>query len=248
MTDMKRLARSRRKESHSRATVLGTLPIDLAPKERARLFGGLEAFVNTGDSQQQYQSLSKQWPTFWAEDQSPTAWLPGEHSKFLDYRDKLRRLWRGSLDEQEQLSVVAYLLGLISSEEANSLFFTGPEALAELWFQRPNKPLANSAVSTSHSIVLPVWGSIGVRFFARGDFEAALWVLFRESWRARICGQCKRFFIAEKAAGKYCSSECYGAAKRGHRLDWWNKAGKIKRAQKVRLSGKRLTAPHRRKK
>ena len=212
---------------------MGTLPIDLAPKERARLFGGLQALVNTGDSLGDYQHLSKQWPTFWPDgSQLSTAWLPQEHSKFLNYREKLRQLWSGSLEEQQRIGAVAYLLGLINSEEAESLFFTGPEALAELWFNRPNKSPSSSIVSTSAPVLLPVWGSIDVRFFARGDFEAALWALFRESWRARICGQCKHFFIADKAAQKYCSTNCNGAAKRGQRLSWWNKAGTIKRAQR----------------
>ena len=245
---MNRLAQSQSKNTGARTSVLGTLPIDLAPKERARLFGGLQSLVNTGDSLEHYKTLSKQWPTFWPDGSHLSrAWLPEEHSNFLDYRDKLRQLWSAPQGEQ-QIGVVAYLLGLISSEEADSLFFTGPEALAELWFRRPNKPSSSSAVSTLHSIVLPLWGSIDVRFFARGDFEAALWALFRESWRARRCSQCQGYFIADKVAQKYCSTRCTGQAKRGQRLAWWNKAGKIKRAQKVGLSRKRLTAPRRRKK
>jgi hypothetical protein len=245
---MKRLAQSRSKSTGSRASVLGTLPIDLAPEEKAHLFGGLDALVNTGDFQQDYLALSRHSPSFWPGPQLSTAWSPEAHSEFLDYRDKLRQLWSGSLAEQEQISVVAYLLGLISSEEAKYLFFTGPEALAELWFQRSNKPLSNSTVATSHSIVLPVWGRIEVRFVARGDFEAALWALFRESWRARVCGQCKRYFIADKAAQKYCGTRCFGEAKRGQRLRWWNKAGKIKRSQKAGLSRKVFSTPRRRKK
>jgi len=244
---MNRLSQSGKAKRCPQPTVLGARPIDLAPKKRAHLFGGLEKLVNTGDSQQQYQSLSKQWPSFWPEGpESPTAWLPEEHSNFRNYRDKLRQLWSGSLNEQQQLGTVAYLLGLISSEEADSLFFTGPEALAELWFRRPNKPSAGSAVSTLHSIVLPLWGSIDVRFFARGDFEAALWALFRESWRARICGQCQRYFIADKAAQAYCSTRCYGEAKRGQRLAWWNKTGKIRRAQEGSSSRKKHPRKRRR--
>jgi hypothetical protein len=230
---MNRLAQSRTKRTQSQTTVLGTLPIDLAPKERARLFQGLQAVVNTGDSEQDYQATAKQWPTFWPEGRKSTAWSTLQRPKFIDYRDRLRSLWGESLKNQHQrLGTVAYLLGLINSEEADSLFFTGPEALAELWFSRANKPSSMAAVSTSHSLILPVWGSVEVRFVARGDFEAALWALFRESWRARTCAQCKRYFIAEKPAQTYCSNRCYGDAKRGQRLAWWNKAGKIKRAQR----------------
>jgi hypothetical protein len=230
---MNRLARSRTKRTHLQTTVLGTLPIDLAPKERARLFQGLEAVVNTGDSEQDYQATAKQWSTFWPAGPQDLPWATEQRSNFLDFRNKLRSLWSGSLENQhKQLGTVAYLLGLINAEEAESLFITGPEALVELWFSRSNKSSSSSAVSSSHSIVLPVWGSVEVRFVARGDFEAALWTLFRESWRARTCSQCKRYFIAEKPAQTYCSTRCYGDAKRGRRLAWWNKAGKIKRAQK----------------
>src|SRR6266849_335543 len=228
---MNSLAQGRRKKTRPRPTILRTLPIDLAPKGRARLFAGLQALVNVDDSMPGYEALSQQWPTFWPEGHQESDWLRQQHPKFIDYRDKLRRLWSGKLDET-QLGVIAYLLGLITSEEVDSLFFTGPEGLAELWFHRADKPSSSGAVSSSHSLILPVWGSIEVRFIARGDFEAALWALFRESWRARVCGQCERYFIAEKGAQKYCRTGCYGDAKRGQRMAWWNETGKIKRAQR----------------
>src|SRR5437763_11090206 len=119
-TCMNRLARSRTKSTPSQATGLGMLPIGLAPKERARLFGGLEALVNTGDSLDDYQELSRHSPKFWPGD-SKSAWNPQEHATFIKYRDQLRELWRGSLDEQKRMGAVAFLLGLITSEEVDYL-------------------------------------------------------------------------------------------------------------------------------
>src|SRR5260370_34183604 len=174
MTCMNRLAQSRRKERQTRPTILGTVPTGLAPKESASLMAGLEAFVNTGDSPDEYQKMSKQWPAFWPGD-SQSAWNAHEHAAFIEYRDKLRALWGGSLNEHQRLGTVAYLLGLITSEEVNSLWFSGPEALAELLFRRPNRPSRHGALSTS--VILPLWGTVAVRFFARGHFEKALWVL-----------------------------------------------------------------------
>lgn len=208
-------------------TILGTLPIDLAPSEMGRLFNGLEAVVNCGDSLNEYQNLSKGHASFWPSDPG-RAWNPKDHASFIEYRDQLRALWNGSLNEEQRPSTVAYLLGLIDSEEFHTLWLSGPEALFELWAARSTKA-TNSTVSISHSFILPVWGNVGLRFYAQGDFEAALWALFRESWRARVCGQCKRYFIAAKAAQRYCSTKCYGAAKREQRLTWWNKTGSLRR-------------------
>jgi hypothetical protein len=225
---MHRLAQSRQKNGPSPSTILGTFPNDLAIPERERLFAGLEALVNVGDDPGDYQDFLRAWPGFWAND--PRSQQEG---RFKEYRDKLRDLWSGSLrEEQRRLSVVAYLLGLIDAEEVKSLWFSGPEAVFELMLRRPNEPSSASTAVFSQCAILPLWGSVEVRFLPRGDLEKALWVLFRESWRAKICGQCRSYFIADKPAQTYCSPACNGAAKKGQRLAWWNKAGKMKRAQR----------------
>jgi hypothetical protein len=226
---MKRLAQSRQKKTQLPTTILGTLPIDLAPKERGRLFEGLQAVANTGDSEQEYTTVAKRWPSFWPRGSEELAWSSQLHTNFLFYRDNLRLLWRGSFSSKyQQLGAIAYLLGLTTSEEADT-FLQGPDALLERLIRSTNKPSSSGSVSSSQSIILPLWGSMEFQFVSRGDFEAALWVLFRESWRARICGQCKHYFIADRPAQIYCSTRCNGEAKKEQRLAWWNKSGAIRR-------------------
>ena len=207
------------------ALILGMLPSGLTGKEKARLFAGLETFANAGDSPQDYQTLAAQRPTFWPRNPSSgTAWPPNEHDKFLDYRDALRRLWQGDAgeqglaEEQQLLGDLAYLLGLMTRDELRTTFFADRQAVEESWSER--------------SVILPVWGSPDVRYVARGDFESALWLLSRESWRAKVCRQCRRYFVAKKPAQSYCSKVCYAKAKRSQQLEWWNRAGKLMRATK----------------
>jgi hypothetical protein len=206
----------------SKPTILGMFPNDLARSELQRLFGGLEALINVGDDPGDYHHFIRAWPGFWTNDRS--------QKKFKEYRNRLRELWSGSLEEQQRLGAVAFLLGLIDSEEVKSLWLSGPDAIFELMLGR-KAPSVGAGVF-SQCAILPLWGSVELRFLARGDLEKALWVLFRESWRAKRCGQCQRYFIADKPAQTYCSPACNGEAKKGQRLTWWNKVGKMKRTQR----------------
>jgi hypothetical protein len=226
-------------------TILGLLPNDLAPAERARLFGGLEAFVNGGDTPQDFNSLASQWPTFWPHDideggnPNRLNWSLSAHPLFLDYRDKLRKVWEGD-PEARLSSVLAYLLGIVRINEFMSAEYVLDVDAA--WFGRELDSTHRAwqsllqthpeALQAPHSMAFPQWGLGNLRYLPRTDFEQALWLLCQENWRARVCGQCKRYFIADKAAQKYCSTRCYGQAKRGQRLEWWNSVGKIKRSQK----------------
>jgi hypothetical protein len=201
--------------------------------------------VNADDTKGSYRDLASQWPTFWPHDIGDTRnddrlnWSPDAHTLFLDYRNKLRKVWAGDA-ETRLSSVLAYLLGIISIDE-----LMGREYVLDvdaLWFEAERSATARAwqllqkshpgATIGPHSMVFPLWGLGNLCYLPRSDFENALWLLCQENWRARVCCECKRYFIADKAARRYCSTGCYGAAKRGQRLAWWNKAGKIKRAQK----------------
>jgi hypothetical protein len=221
----------------STATILGMIPNGLAPHEKARLFAGLESFVNAGDGLEDYHALAVQCPTFWPHNAGALDWLPKAHAMFLDYRDKLRKIWSGDPEAQGS-GVLAYLLGLIGPIEFAGMEYTIDVDM--IWFARERKASLDAYKSllqshpervwTSHSMVFPVWGQTNFHYFPRGDFETAMWVLFGDSWRARICGQCKRYFIADKPAQGYCSTRCYGDAKRGQKREWWKTAGKMRRA------------------
>jgi hypothetical protein len=53
------------------------------------------------------------------------------------------------------------------------------------------------------------------------DFQRALFLLFRESWRARVCEKCNMKFIARRSALKYCSKECVGEMQKELKRKWW---------------------------
>jgi hypothetical protein len=172
------------------------------------------------------------------------------HGLFLDYRNKLRKLWGGDPEAQAS-AVLPYLLGIIGPTE-----FIGREYVLDVdaeWYERERKALSDAyhnfkmasrphleimEAAVFHSIVFPVWGQANFHYLPKGDFESALWVLSCEGWRARVCGQCKRYFIADKPAQTYCSTRCHGDAKRGQKLAWWRSTGKIRRTQKSVNSAK----------
>ncbi|MBV9481922.1 MAG: hypothetical protein JO249_14380 [Acidobacteria bacterium] len=233
------------KTSRDQLSILGLPTNDLAPEKKEWLFAGLDAFVNTGETTEDYRRLASQWWTFWphsirdGETVDDLDWSPAAHGLFLDYRDKLRKVWKAD-PEARFSSVLAYLLGIIGRDELLRLEYVldvDPE-----WFAREAVATRQawqtlmqshpSATMSSHSMAFPLWGLGNLLYIHNTDFERALWVLSQENWRARVCGQCGRHFIANKAAQRYCSTRCFGEAKRGQRLAWWNKAGKIKRSQK----------------
>jgi hypothetical protein len=69
------------------------------------------------------------------------------------------------------------------------------------------------------------------------DFQEAVWCFFREFWRARVCRQCMRFFIADKSAQSYCTTECSTQAHQASARLWWREKGASRRTQ--RKEGKR---------
>jgi len=81
-------------------------------------------------------------------------------------------------------------------------------------------------------------------FLPAGDFQRAVYLLWLERWRARVCPECSRFFVADKPAQRYCSTRCYGKAKAARSLAWWKKpgGGADRRRQKrgAAASGKKL--------
>ena len=228
-------------------------PTGLPSTQKKQRFAGLEAVVNTGDSLESYEALADTWPTFFPHDPN-FKWWPEAHQLFLDYRDKLRKVWMRKA-EAEAIDMFPYLLGLISPTkfagegDEGILLFRDPQvrefhrretkATLDAWnILRKSHPQENWIVP---SVIVPLWGQANCRYFPKGDFEAALWTLFSESWRAKICGQCQRYFIAEKPAQTYCSASCFRDAKRSQKLAWWAKSGRNRRTQKTLSSRKRRT-------
>jgi hypothetical protein len=80
----------------------------------------------------------------------------------------------------------------------------------------------------------------GVFFYEGGcDFQKALYLLFRQSWRARVCEQCEAKFIALRPAQKYCSTDCSEKMQRQLKRSWWAEHGEMWRGKRKRSKSKR---------
>lgn len=63
------------------------------------------------------------------------------------------------------------------------------------------------------------------------QFQQAIYELMQNLWRAKVCPQCKRFFIAGKTAQKFCSTKCTGEKKASDSLDYYHREGRFRRQE-----------------
>ena len=73
-------------------------------------------------------------------------------------------------------------------------------------------------------------------------YQQAIMLLGVEPWRARFCGTCRKRFVADKPARRFCSTACTGEARKSSRNAWWSDKGKDWReARRRRQQRKRRT-------
>jgi hypothetical protein len=199
------------------------------------LFYWLEQFVNLGDDRDAFQAFDEECPSFLpvtfydatAEEarDHPVAWQPEFHQLFRVFREMLREVWeRGGKQE------LATLLGVDtrSIEIINRQTEPGPLHQILGGFQSSLHLAAASIPKHFFAVptkVSPDWRTGTFRYEPDTDFRRAVYDLFRQSWRAKVCPQCNKYFIADKPPQRYCSPKCYGAAKRGRDLEFWRNIG-----------------------
>jgi hypothetical protein len=244
--------RSARKKRRAAPTVRAILPAQLAhdekgqliyppeemPKAKELLFAALEAFANLGNTIEDLRSFRQQYSWFQPipvrldEPDLPHGGLSDAlHPLILDVRKVLQLVWRQGGDSGQLCADT--LLGLNQSlfDEGLRAYEADPNypglfSEAALRSIQPYRHLIN------YSEIHARWDTGDFDFVTVELFHKAVYYLFRESWRARICPQCARHFIAEKPPQLYCSTACYGTAKRKRDLRWWRKEGAVKRIQK----------------
>jgi len=194
-------------------------------KQKNWYWKGLERFINTGESLADYSGLSKAWPTFWPttiEGQDPNTaekmqivlnWHANAHPLFLFYRNVLRSVWIRTLASTNG-TFINLLFGLNLPLEQIESCFPGYSA---------------KGAPTSF---YPEWGAGVIRFVSNSDFQRAIWLLFCERWRAKICPACSLYFIAEKSAQTYCSLSCGNRAHQSNSLRWWREKGAKRRTDR----------------
>ena len=63
-------------------------------------------------------------------------------------------------------------------------------------------------------------------------FQRAVYDLMQDRWRAMVCPQCHKYFIADKTAQKFCSSRCWGDKKAEQMREYYHQKGKIERQRR----------------
>ena len=219
-------------------TTIHVLGVSQLAEERERLFAGLEKFVNLGDGCEYYRKLGKQCPTFWPigiQDGEGhfLDWAPECHKIGLVYRNYLRRLWE-SKPRDETLPVLLGISHEILQAAVKGTPVIENTAFQDAWRQLKDKyPRASIPVMPS---VYPHWELGDFAYAPQNDFQKAIYLLFRESWRARTCNHCSAYFIANKPAQLYCSTRCSGEVKKGHSRDWWKRQGAAKRRKRMKTT------------
>jgi hypothetical protein len=158
---------------------------------------------------------------FWTK---AVAWEPACHKLALFYRDRLRAAWHPPRPGRYDISTgedFEILMGLQAGYE----YHGREDELKAILATR------KSAHATINNAVLADWKTGSFVYRPINDFQRAVYMLFREGWRAKVCARsrCKRRFIADKPLQRYCSTKCSGEAKRERNLEWWNKHGKRSR-------------------
>lgn len=230
------------------STFRPTRPILLAPKvpesERQRLWKGLERFVNCGDDAVDYQALHRGFPKFWPVrvlswlrvgskldfELKYLDWDPACHSLFRFYRDTLRSVWRDDLTP-ENWGQTEFLLGLKRWEKdaiGNEYIIPG---LRDAW--REISKYSQSRPDDGPQIVM-FWENGSFFIEPKNEFQQAFYLLFLDSWRARVCPRCGTYFVARRPKQKFCGTACSAGSRLASNRKWWARIGAKRRAEQAR--------------
>jgi hypothetical protein len=178
-------------------------------------------------------------------------WHPACHKLFLFYRDTLRGIWAGNTEMKgSAVDSGTFLLGLSSlgedslaqAKEDNvvSLVMSAtPLALHDAWQEVLSR---FKTAATSGGIQLKaLWSHGDFAFVPENDFQRAMYILFRQSWRARICPRCQMFFVARRPKQMFCGTACSAGSRLSSKLKWWKRVGKKRRSGKGKNGNKAAT-------
>lgn len=244
------------------ATIRARVPGELAGDEKERLLGALEQFVNLADGVGDFLGFGRQNPDFFpipildgaslTHDPLPPpcvkgtqfteqgekniwtkvlSWDPACHRLARFYRDTLRDVWPPGRMGKASVGDTFLLLLAIDSPDLYAPWQTAFEVIREAY------PSAN-VIGGGFSLLFADWRIGTFEYQPENEFQRAVYILFREGWRAKVCARCSRRFIASKPMQTYCSPECFHKAKRDRNRIWWNKDGK-----RLRMTAKASSPP-----
>lgn len=239
----------------NRASIRVFEPGELAEPERQRLLAAIEAFVNLGDSLNDYLAFGKQNPDFFPVPIREKAIGGLEILPAPFFKDSLHDAGgeRHIYTRQITWEPVAHKLVLFFRDCLRDAWHPpvpGPSDISTgEWFEillgletgYQYAELEKSAdeiyapypdAKFGSSPILADWQTGTFLYMADNDFRRAVYILFREGWRVKTCERCSRRFVASKPMQRYCSTGCAGAAKRERNLRWWTKHGKKWRSKR----------------
>lgn len=183
------------------------------------------------------------------------------HELFKVFRDYLRSVWRrepAALREQVQqilLGVATRPLGCEPLDQNEALQDHIPERIgATDWNERLEarsvKMFENFPPRYRRAMMLMKlhpdsrffrpyfpkimadWESGEVFFELRTDFQRAVYALFRQSWRARVCRECQKLFVAVRHPQMFCSAQCSMTVKLRRNRAFWKNRGTVQRRKR----------------
>jgi hypothetical protein len=176
-------------------------------KDRPRLFEALGEFVNIRSDKEAWSHFRNLWPRFFPQTEYEKA-EKGLPESVRDYPSWLRQVWDG---------YTASLLPLLGVK-------------TETPFREEQEQV--SGIHRLPAQFFPDWDE-GIFLYQSGcDFQRSLYLLFRESWRARTCEKCGNKFIARRVAQKYCTTDCSESVQRELKLKWWSEYGETWRQKR----------------
>jgi hypothetical protein len=78
------------------------------------------------------------------------------------------------------------------------------------------------------------WKRAELTYAPENDFERAIYVLFRNSHLAKICGNADcpvPYFVAKRQSQVYCDEDCAEKYQKEWKLNWWKEIGSKKRKE-----------------
>jgi hypothetical protein len=217
--------------------------------DQKSLWAALEMFANCGDQVSDLQAFRQQHPRFFPVmfyDHGELLLKAGKDNFFNWRKRLLRSVWEGRDPEGKRLAV------LLGTEEASYYGFKGGDFKAE---EAEFVAISSDALRLGETLtegdityasdrlfparVNPDWQAGSFRYKPTIDFQAAVYALMRESWRARVCPICRRFIIASKPANIYCSRDCAIAARQKRDLDYWRSEGRTLRLKRTKAARKK---------
>jgi hypothetical protein len=163
----------------------------------------------------------------------------------LLYRDCLRAVWARNNPNGINL---ATLLGFRRGQETAKML-TSDSSTEEPLQQEfvvqplliPRQPLNPEGqtfgdLPEGQPVVNGITGAIDWEFSC--ELQRDVYNLMHNRWRAMLCPECGKYFIAAKTAQKHCSVRCYKKMKKKRALEYWHEIGSAKRDQRQKKGKK----------